>query len=121
MRVLEWRQNMYVILLQPEKPLADARRASQIHDKIRVESYSPRTWRSHPLHICPTEPYAPTEPLNKVCLDWIFLISALNFSFWSERDGCPDRYGVLWQESWESSKPKLWTGYWSLVASLNRG
>ncbi|KAJ6539612.1 hypothetical protein B0H19DRAFT_1179824 [Mycena capillaripes] len=94
--------------------------AKHIHEKIRVESYSPRTWRSHPLHICPVEPYSATEPLNKACLNWIFLISALNFSFWSERDGQPDRYGVLWQESWESSKPKLWTGYWSLVASLNR-
>ncbi|KAJ7682526.1 hypothetical protein DFH06DRAFT_1161409 [Mycena polygramma] len=94
--------------------------AKHIHEKIRVESYSPRTWRSHPLHICPVEPYSPTEPLNKACLDWIFLISALNFSFWSEREGCPDRYGVLWQESWESPTPKLWTGYWSLVASLNR-
>ncbi|KAJ7498659.1 hypothetical protein FB451DRAFT_1334323 [Mycena latifolia] len=80
-----------------------AKHASYIHEKLRLESYSPRTWRSHPLHIY-----------------WIFLISALNFSFWSEREGQPDRYGVVWQEGWESSKPKLWTGYWSLVASLNR-
>ncbi|KAF7355547.1 Queuosine salvage protein [Mycena sanguinolenta] len=94
--------------------------AKHIHDKIRIESYSPRTWRTHPLHICPVEPYSPTEPLNKPVLDWIFLISALNFSFWSELEGRPDRYGVLWQESWVSSKPKLYTGYWSLVASLNR-
>ncbi|KAJ7180373.1 hypothetical protein C8R43DRAFT_399187 [Mycena crocata] len=94
--------------------------AKHIHEKLRVESYSPRTWLTHPLHICPVEPYSSSEPLNKACLNWIFLISALNFSFWSERDGQPDRYGVLWQESWESSKPKLWTGYWSLVASLNR-
>jgi hypothetical protein len=93
----------------------------KIHEKLRLESYSPRTWRSHPLHICPVEPYSTTEPLNKACLNWIFLISALNFSFWSEREGQPDRYGVLWQESWTSTKPKLWTGYWSLVASLNRG
>ncbi|KAF7352554.1 Queuosine salvage protein [Mycena venus] len=94
--------------------------AKHIHDKIRGESYSPRTWRSHPLHICPVEPYSPTDPLNKTVLDWIFLISALNFSFWSEREGLPDRYGVLWQESWVSSRPKLWTGYWTLVACLNR-
>ncbi|KAJ7653482.1 hypothetical protein B0H17DRAFT_1100696 [Mycena rosella] len=94
--------------------------AKHIHEKLRLESYSPRTWRSHPLHICPVEPYSAAEPLNKACLNWIFLISALNFSFWSEREGQSDRYGVLWQEGWESSKPKLWTGYWSLVASLNR-
>ncbi|KAJ7780967.1 hypothetical protein B0H16DRAFT_1404038 [Mycena metata] len=94
--------------------------AKHIHEKLRVESYSPRTWHTHPLHICPPEPYSATEPLTKACLDWIFLISSLNFSFWSERDGQPDRYGVLWQESWDSPRPKLWTGYWSLVASLNR-
>ncbi|KAJ7639087.1 hypothetical protein FB45DRAFT_904665 [Roridomyces roridus] len=94
--------------------------AHHIHTKLRAESYTPRTWRTHPLHILPIEPYSPDEPLNKACLDWIFLISALNFSFWSEKEGSPDRYGVLWQESWVSSRPKLWTGYWSLVASLNR-
>ncbi|KAJ7490310.1 hypothetical protein B0H11DRAFT_1719156 [Mycena galericulata] len=94
--------------------------AKHIHEKLRGESYSPRTWRSHPLHICPVEPYSSTEPLNKACLNWIFLISALNFSFWSEKEGQPGRYGVLWRESWDSPRPKLWTGYWSLVASLNR-
>ncbi|KAJ7241896.1 hypothetical protein B0H12DRAFT_1132919 [Mycena haematopus] len=94
--------------------------AKHIYDKMCIESYTPRTWRSHPLHICPVEPHSPTEPLNKSVLDWIFLISALNFSFWSELEGHPDRYGVLWQESWVSQTPKLYTGYWSLVASLNR-
>ncbi|KAJ7129394.1 hypothetical protein C8R44DRAFT_829923 [Mycena epipterygia] len=94
--------------------------AKHIHEKLRLESYTPRTWRSHPLHISPLEPFNETEPLNKTCLDWIFLISALNFSFWSERENQPDRYGVLWQEGWDSPKPKVWTGYWSLVASLNR-
>ncbi|KAJ6628901.1 hypothetical protein B0H10DRAFT_103594 [Mycena sp. CBHHK59/15] len=94
--------------------------AKHIHEKLEMESYSPRTWRSHPLHICPVEPYSPAEPLNKACLNWIFLVSALNFSFWSEREGQADRYGVLWQEGWKSPRPKLWTGYWSLVASLNR-
>ncbi|KAJ7094519.1 hypothetical protein B0H15DRAFT_829876 [Mycena belliarum] len=96
------------------------RAAKHIHDKMRLEAYTPRSWRTHPLHICPLEPYSAAEPLNKACLNWIFLISALNFSFWSEREGHPDRYGVMWQEGWASPKPALWTGYWSLVASLNR-
>ena len=93
----------------------------QIHDKLLLESYSPRTWRTHPLHICSTEPYTPTDPLNKTVLNWIFLISALNFSFWSERDGQSDQYGVEWRDGWGSEERKVWTGYWSLVASLNRG
>ncbi|KAK7061963.1 Queuosine salvage protein [Favolaschia claudopus] len=94
--------------------------AKHIYEKILVESYSPRTWRTHPLHICPVEPHSPTEPLNKAVLNWIFLISALNFSFWSEREGHSDRYAVQWQEGWASSKPKRYTGYWTLVAALNR-
>lgn len=53
-------------------------------------------------------------------LDWIFLISALNFSFWSEKEGRPDRYGVEWRTAWISKEKKVWSGYWSLVASLNR-
>ncbi|KAF7301915.1 Queuosine salvage protein [Mycena indigotica] len=94
--------------------------AKHILDKMRRETYTPRTWRTHPLHLCPVEPYSPTAPSTKACLDWIFLISALNFSFWSEKeDG--SRYGVRWYESWEGSeKTRIWTGYWSLVAALDR-
>ncbi|RDB14533.1 hypothetical protein Hypma_016343 [Hypsizygus marmoreus] len=94
--------------------------AKHIRHKLLVESYTPRTWRTHPLHICPPEPYIATDPLNKSVLNWIFLISALNFSFWSEKEGSPGRYGVEWREGWQSEGKKVWTGYWSLVASLNR-
>lgn len=96
-------------------------RSCQIHQRLQSESYTPRTWRTHPLHICPAEPYDPRDPLNKAILNWIFLISSLNFSFWSEKEGKPDRFGVLWREGWEKEGSKMWTGYWSLVASLNRG
>ncbi|KAF9483513.1 hypothetical protein BDN70DRAFT_873824 [Pholiota conissans] len=94
--------------------------ARHIRQKLLVESYTPRTWRTHPLHICPADPYNPDDPLNKSVLDWIFLISSLNFSFWSEKEGRPDRYGVEWLSGWDSREKKVWTGYWSLVASLNR-
>jgi hypothetical protein len=85
------------------------------------ESYSPRTWRTHSLHICPPEPYNPDDPLTKTTLDWIFLISALNFSFWSEQESPSKVYGVEWREGWGKEDKKLYTGYWSLVAALNRG
>lgn len=107
------------------------------------DSYSPRSWRSHPLHIVPIdEPDQPPPPFegsddsesdhqesetqsrerwNKGMLDWIFLISSLNFSFWSELDGTEERFGVEWRESWASEKRVTFTGYWSLVAALNRG
>ncbi|CAA7262957.1 unnamed protein product [Cyclocybe aegerita] len=94
--------------------------ARHIRQKLLVESYTPRTWRTHPLHICPPEPYDPDDPLTKSVLDWIFLISSLNFSFWSEKEGRPDRYGVEWLAGWDSKERKVHTGYWSLVAALDR-
>jgi len=94
---------------------------SQIQEKLRSESYTPRTWRTHPLHICPPEPYSPSDPLTKATLNWIFLISSLNFSFWSEKEGQPDRYGIEWRAGWDLEEKVIWTGYWSLVAALNRG
>ena len=89
--------------------------------RMYAESYTPRTWRTHPLHICPPEPYSAGDPLTKECLNWIFLISSLNFSFWSERDGTPERYGVEWRAGWDTETRAVHTGYWSLVAALNRG
>uniref|UniRef100_D8PY05 Queuosine 5'-phosphate N-glycosylase/hydrolase n=1 Tax=Schizophyllum commune (strain H4-8 / FGSC 9210) TaxID=578458 RepID=D8PY05_SCHCM len=94
--------------------------AEYIHRKMLSESYSPQTWRTHPLHNIPDDTKPLHDPANVRVLDWIFLISSLNFSFWSEREGTDARYGVLWQESWASGKPKVFTGYWSLVAALNR-
>ncbi|KAG6865127.1 hypothetical protein C0991_004968 [Blastosporella zonata] len=94
--------------------------AYKIRQKLRSESYTPRTWRTHPLHLLPSDPYIASDPANKSVLNWIFLISCLNFSFWSEKEGQPDRYGVEWRDKWDSDEKKLWTGYWSLVASLNR-
>ncbi|KAG1742305.1 uncharacterized protein EDB91DRAFT_306106 [Suillus paluster] len=94
--------------------------AQYILRKLSSESYTPRTWRTHPLHIFPPEPYDPDDIVTGACLNWIFLISSLNFSFWSEKEGQPDRYGVEWRTSWGSETTTVHTGYWSLVAALNR-
>ncbi|KAF9046548.1 hypothetical protein BJ165DRAFT_1527632 [Panaeolus papilionaceus] len=94
--------------------------AGHIREKLLLESYTPRTWRTHPLHICPPEPYDSANPLTKSVLNWIFLISSLNFSFWSEKEGRSDRYGVEWSSGWDMQDRKVHTGYWSLVAALNR-
>ncbi|TRM63880.1 hypothetical protein BD626DRAFT_401421 [Schizophyllum amplum] len=94
--------------------------AQYIHHKMSSESYSPQTWRTHPLHIIPDDRRPLHDAANVRVLDWLFLISSLNFSFWSEKEGSPARYGVEWQESWTSPKPRVYTGYWSLVAALNR-
>ncbi|KAF9533089.1 hypothetical protein CPB83DRAFT_805916 [Crepidotus variabilis] len=94
--------------------------AKHIHQRMLVESYTPRTWRTHPLHICPSEPYDSADPLNTTVLNWIFLISSLNFSFWSEKAGQPECYGVNWRTSWTSRQTEVHTGYWALVAALDR-
>ncbi|EIM81752.1 uncharacterized protein STEHIDRAFT_125253 [Stereum hirsutum FP-91666 SS1] len=94
--------------------------AQHVHERLISESYSPRTWRTHALHLCPPEPYDPLSPQTRATLDWVFFISALNFSFWSEKEGTDERYGVEWREGWGSEKRKVHTGYWSLVAAVDR-
>ncbi|RPD57443.1 hypothetical protein L226DRAFT_467652 [Lentinus tigrinus ALCF2SS1-7] len=94
--------------------------AKYIHAQMQRESYAPRTWRTHPLHICPAEPFSWKDPSTHACLNWIFLISSLNFSFWSELEGQHGRYGVEWREGWDSDRMVVHTGYWSLVAAIDR-
>lgn len=59
-------------------------------------------WKTHPL--------SPQE-CNDATIDWIFLVDALNFSFWSAEGG--EKYTV-------SYKGDNHTGYWSLCAAVNR-
>ncbi|EIN12572.1 hypothetical protein PUNSTDRAFT_81854 [Punctularia strigosozonata HHB-11173 SS5] len=93
--------------------------AAYIHEQIKRESYTPRTWRTHPLHLLPPEPFDSSHTATEKCLNWIFLVSAINFSFWSE---CDERtqYAVDWKDGWKTQKRKTWTGYWSLLAAINR-
>ncbi|KAF8729418.1 hypothetical protein AX14_006140 [Amanita brunnescens Koide BX004] len=102
--------------------------ARYIKTRLLTDAYTPRTWRTHPLHICPVDSVEITDPRNKLVLDWIFLISSLNFSFWSEEKQ-ENVFGVKWRDAWSSSdasndagkgKMQVWTGYWSLVAALDR-
>jgi len=92
-----------------------------------AEGYNPRTWRTNPLHMLPpeAEEFSWDDPRTIASLNWIFLVSSLNFSFWSEKHGS-ERYGVQWRESWtsrekEGERLKVFTGYCSLVAAINRG
>ncbi|KAH9935106.1 uncharacterized protein BXZ73DRAFT_45440 [Epithele typhae] len=94
--------------------------ARYIHSRMHREAYVPRSWRDHALHICPEEPFSWASPSTRSFLDWIFLISSLNFSFWSELEGTPRRFGIKWREGWKSDKQVVHTGYWSLVAAVNR-
>ncbi|KAF9013304.1 hypothetical protein BDQ17DRAFT_1343164 [Cyathus striatus] len=80
--------------------------------KLLADSYTPRTWRTHHFISFLRSHTMKTTPQQSRS-QWIFLISSLNFSR-------PDRYGVEWRASWNSMENKVWTGYWSLVAVLNR-
>ncbi|KAF8585090.1 hypothetical protein K439DRAFT_1632912 [Ramaria rubella] len=97
--------------------------ARHIYSSINNEGYSPYSWRNHPLHLQPPQNYSPLDYRTKSCLNWIFLISSLNFSFWSEKEGTSQesqRFAVEWREGWGIKRKKIWTGYWSLVAAINK-
>lgn len=77
--------------------------AAMIYDQMLKKEYSTKTWASHELH-----PKAKDEST----VAFIFTMDLLNFSFWSEKNE-DERFAVEY-------KGKKWTGYWSLVASLQR-
>ncbi|CAO3564222.1 unnamed protein product [Mortierella alpina] len=84
--------------------------AAKIFEAMKKTHYDTSKWKEHPLN--------PKE-CNASTVDWIFLVDLLNFSFWSEIDiddtgvPHPDRYRV-------SFKGVGYTGYWSMVAAINR-
>jgi hypothetical protein len=77
--------------------------AESIYEQMQQKSYSAAAWSEHELH--------PTSK-DESTVDFICTMDLLNFSFWSE---LPDeeRFAVEY-------RGKRWTGYWSLVASLQR-
>ncbi|CRJ80623.1 hypothetical protein BN1708_000319, partial [Verticillium longisporum] len=77
--------------------------AETIHAQMQHKSYSPATWSQHELH-----PKAKDEST----LAFIFTMDLLNFSFWSELPE-DERFAIEY-------RGRKWTGYWSLVAALQR-
>ncbi|CAD6502705.1 BgTH12-05295 [Blumeria graminis f. sp. triticale] len=77
--------------------------AAVIHDQMQKRNYSTKTWTSHELH-----PKAKDEST----VDFIFTMDLLNFSFWSDKTE-EERFSVDYRN-------RKWTGYWSLVAALQR-
>lgn len=77
--------------------------AALIYAQMQEKEYSTATWSEHELH-----PKAKDEST----VAFIFIMDLLNFSFWSL---LPDeeRFAVEY-------RGRRWTGYWSLVASLQR-
>src|SRR5271168_260567 len=77
--------------------------AKMIYDEMLKQEYSTKTWASHDLH---------PKTKDQSTVAFIFTMDLLNFSFWSEKQE-NERFAVEY-------KGKRWTGYWSLVAALQR-
>ncbi|KAG8768546.1 hypothetical protein FRC12_005501 [Ceratobasidium sp. 428] len=102
-----------------------SRVAEQIDVQIRSGLYSPHTWREQPLHHLPPWPLgdnvnifdqnSPARPT----IDWIFLVSLLNFSFWSALPS-GQRFAIEWSPPRSITGESRWEGYWALPAALNR-
>ncbi|KAF1956336.1 hypothetical protein CC80DRAFT_548634 [Byssothecium circinans] len=77
--------------------------AISIHEEMQKRSYSTKAWVEHELH---------PKSKDEATVNFIFTMDLLNFSFWSEKTE-DERFAVKYGE-------KKWTGYWSLVAALQR-
>ena len=78
--------------------------ASTIHKLMHEKDYSAKTWSTHELH-----PKANDEST----VGFIFLMDLLNFSFWSSTGDADGIYSIEY-------RGKTWTGYWTLVAAIQR-
>lgn len=79
-----------------------SRVADLIQDSYHVGAFSIGSWKKHPLH---------PQKADKKAAEWIFLVDALNFSFWSEQRD-------VWFEVQFGGQRN--SGYWSLCAAINR-
>lgn len=79
------------------------RAATTIYALMRSKKYSTENWSAHDLH---------PKAKDEATLNFIFTMDLLNFSFWSEKSE-EARFAVEY-------RGKRWTGYWSLVACLQR-
>jgi hypothetical protein len=77
--------------------------ARTIWHLMQEKQYSTQTWTTHELH--------PKEK-NVDTVNFIFTMNLSNFCFWSEKPA-EKRFAVEYKE-------QRWTGYWSLVAALQR-
>ncbi|KAL4898121.1 hypothetical protein BDV59DRAFT_166248 [Aspergillus ambiguus] len=77
--------------------------AGKIWRCMQKREYSTQSWSQHELH---------PQTKDESTVDFIFTMDLLNFSFWSD---LPDdkRFAIDY-------RGKSWTGYWSLVAALQR-
>jgi hypothetical protein len=78
--------------------------AVMLYEQLQKRQYSTYDWAKHELH---PKPNGSEDTVN-----FIFTMSILNFSFWSDLPE-DERFAVDY-------RGRKWTGYWSLVAALQR-
>ncbi|KAF2832764.1 hypothetical protein CC86DRAFT_364805 [Ophiobolus disseminans] len=77
--------------------------ARAILAEMEKREYSTKTWSEHELH---------PKSRDESTVNFIFTMDLLNFSFWSDKSE-EEKFAVVY-------KGKRWSGYWSLVALLQR-
>ena len=77
--------------------------AEKIWQLMQEKQYSFKSWTEHELH---------PKTKDENTIDFIFTLDLLNFCFW-----IPGEDGETFTVEYRS---KLWTGYWALVACLQR-
>ncbi|KAL1972967.1 hypothetical protein VTN31DRAFT_6509 [Thermomyces dupontii] len=93
--------NAIDVALDPQKT---KEAAETIWERMKEQSYSIKTWAQHELH---------PKTKNEATVNFVFTMDLLNFSFWSTETDESKRFAVEY-------RGKKWTGYWSLVAALQR-
>jgi hypothetical protein len=92
--------NAIDVALDPAKTKAAA---ETIWRQMQKKEYSTHTWSEHELH---------PKTKDEGTVDFVFTMDLLNFSFWSAETE-DKRFAIEY-------RGKKWTGYWSLVAALQR-
>ncbi|KAK0614326.1 hypothetical protein B0T14DRAFT_436676 [Immersiella caudata] len=77
--------------------------AAAIYSQMQQKECSPAKWSEHELH---------PKTKDEATIAFIFTMDILNFSFWSEKSDA-ERFAISYRD-------KRWTGYWSLVAAMQR-
>ena len=80
--------------------------AAVIYAQMQQKQFSLASWSDHELH--PDR----FDIGDEDTVAFVFTMDLLNFSFWSEKSGA-ERFAVEY-------RGKRWTGYWSLVAAMQR-
>ncbi|KAJ9192107.1 hypothetical protein DTO164E3_8524 [Paecilomyces variotii] len=104
-KVLESAQFIFDNSIDVALSVPKTKEAAEIIWRLMQEKgYSTKTWSEHELH---------PKTKDESTVEFIFTMDLLNFSFWSEETDQSRRFAIEYHD-------RRWTGYWSLVAALQR-